>query len=159
MPILLGFIIPTSVLLNFVLKGFAVINFQEIFSAMFTSLYIAIISSILVISVSILMITVSYFRSNKFQKFLCRALVTYVSLFKSIRYKDFLPVKSVFYILNTSNHALSNNIILDGDKNINGKSQKNSCMKKPFTVPEFYLSQQHFFAALFSGLLFLIREI
>ncbi|MBI29671.1 MAG: ABC transporter permease [Pelagibacteraceae bacterium] len=69
-PILLGFIIPTSVLLNFVLKGFAVINFQEIFSAMFTSLYIAIISSILVISVSILMITVSYFRSNKFQKFL-----------------------------------------------------------------------------------------
>tara|TARA_B100000686_G_scaffold128910_1_gene136097 strand:- start:9895 stop:11349 length:1455 start_codon:yes stop_codon:yes gene_type:complete len=70
MPILLGFIIPTSVLLNFVLKGFAVINFQEIFSAMFTSLYIAIISSILVISVSILMITVSYFRSNKFQKFL-----------------------------------------------------------------------------------------
>ena len=75
------------------------------------------------------MITVtmsSFFPSNKFQRFLCRALVTCVNLFKSIRYIDILPVKSILYRLNTSNHTLRYNIILDGGKNINGKSQKNS---------------------------------
>ena len=76
-----------------------------------------------------------------------------------MRYMDIMPVKSIRYRLNTSNHTLRNNIILDSEKNINGKSQKNSCMKKPFTVPGFCPSQQYFFAALCSGLLFLIQGI
>jgi len=34
-----------------------------------------------------------------------------------------LPVKSIIYRLNISKLALRYNIILDGEKNVNGKSQ------------------------------------
>ena len=71
-----------------------------------------------------------------------------------------LVLARLYYGDETSYISLSSDdIILDGEKNINGKSQKNSCMKKPFTVPGFCPSQQYFFAALCSGLLFLIRGI
>ena len=67
-PLILGFIIPFFILLNFVLSGFAVINFTKIFSTTFTSISLAITASILVMIVSVLMIIVSIYKSNNFQK-------------------------------------------------------------------------------------------
>ena len=49
-PFLFGFIIPVGVLLNFVLKGFAIIDFHAIYSTTFNSISLAICSSILVAS-------------------------------------------------------------------------------------------------------------
>ena len=69
LPFLFGFIIPVGVLLNFVLKGFAVINFKEIFSTSLSSILVAVSGSILVMSLSILMIVVSYYKSNVFSRF------------------------------------------------------------------------------------------
>ena len=69
-PFLFGFIIPVGVLLNFVIKGFAVINFQEIFFTSLTSIFVAISASILVMALSILMIVISYYKSNAFSRFL-----------------------------------------------------------------------------------------
>jgi len=68
-PFLFGFIIPVGVLLNFILKGFAVINFEEIFSTSITSILVAISASIIVIALSILMIVVSYYKSNSLSRF------------------------------------------------------------------------------------------
>tara|TARA_Y100000590_G_scaffold86183_1_gene96491 strand:+ start:1638 stop:3305 length:1668 start_codon:yes stop_codon:yes gene_type:complete len=69
-PFLFGFIIPVGVLLNFVFKGFAVINFFEIFSTSFVSIIVAIFASILVMTLSILMIVVSFYKSNPFSRIL-----------------------------------------------------------------------------------------
>ena len=69
-PFLFGFIIPVGVLLNFVLKGFAVIDFHSILSTSFTSIFLAIFASILVMTLSILLIVVSYYKSNKISRFL-----------------------------------------------------------------------------------------
>ena len=67
-PLFIGFIIPFLILLNFVLRGFAVINFDEILSTTLTSISIAVSASVLVMLVSILMVIVSIYKSNKFQK-------------------------------------------------------------------------------------------
>ena len=67
-PIFLGFIIPVSVLLNFVFQGFAVIKFQEIFNTTISSITLALAGSIFVMLVSLLMIVVSTYKSNTFQK-------------------------------------------------------------------------------------------
>jgi len=69
-PFLFGFIIPVGVLLNFVFKGFAIINFEAIFSTSITSILVAITASALVMVISILMIVVSYYKSNPFSRFL-----------------------------------------------------------------------------------------
>jgi len=69
-PFLFGFIIPVGVLLNFVLKGFAVINFEAIFYTSITSIVVAITASIIVMSLSILMIVISYYKSNPFSRIL-----------------------------------------------------------------------------------------
>ena len=69
-PFLFGFIIPVGVLLNFVLKGFAVIDFHSILSISLTSIFLAIFASILVMTLSILLIVVSYYKSNKISRFL-----------------------------------------------------------------------------------------
>ena len=69
-PFLFGFIIPVGVLLNFVLKGFAVIDFHSILSTSLTSIFLAIFASILVMTLSILMIVVSYYKSNRISRFL-----------------------------------------------------------------------------------------
>ena len=56
-----------------------------------------ILACVLVVPLSALFgrnsIYVFIFSSNKFQRFLCRALVTYVNLLKSIRYIIIFPVK------------------------------------------------------------------
>ena len=67
-PLVLGFIIPFSILLNFVLKGFAIINLNEIIWTTLTSISIAVLASILVMLVSIIMVIVSFYKSNKLQK-------------------------------------------------------------------------------------------
>ena len=69
-PFLFGFIIPVGVLLNFVLKGFAVIDFHSILSISLTSIFLAIFASILVMTLSILMIVVSYYKSNRISRIL-----------------------------------------------------------------------------------------
>ena len=45
-PFLFGFIIPVGVLLNFVIKGFAIINFEAILSTSLTSILVAIAASL-----------------------------------------------------------------------------------------------------------------
>lgn len=69
-PFLFGFIIPVGVLLNFVLKGLAVIDFYTIFSASLTGITIAIFASIIVMTLSVIMTVVSFYKSNKISRFL-----------------------------------------------------------------------------------------
>ncbi len=69
-PIVLGFIIPTFVLLNFVLSGFAIINFSEIFKIAYSSIIVAAISAVFVMTISLLMIVVANYRSNSIQRIL-----------------------------------------------------------------------------------------
>ena len=56
-PLSLGFIIPVSILLNFIIKGYSIINFYEI-------------SQITISSISLIMIVVGTYKSNNFQKIL-----------------------------------------------------------------------------------------
>ena len=67
-PILLGFVIPISVLINFVFKGFSIINFFEIYITTISSISLALIGSIVVMLISLLMILVSNYKSNSFQR-------------------------------------------------------------------------------------------
>tara|TARA_Y100000590_G_scaffold232329_1_gene261709 strand:- start:2624 stop:4237 length:1614 start_codon:yes stop_codon:yes gene_type:complete len=67
-PISLGFIIPFLILLNFVLSGFAIINFQEIFRTAFTSISLAFFGAMFIMFISVLMIVISTYKSNNFQK-------------------------------------------------------------------------------------------
>ena len=67
-PIILGFIIPISILLNFVLSGFSIINFLEIFKIAFTSITLAFVGAFFVMITSIIMILISRYKSNNFQK-------------------------------------------------------------------------------------------
>ena len=67
-PISLGFIIPVLILLNFVLSGFSIINFQEIFRTAFTSISLAFFGAMFIMFISVLMIVISTYKSNNFQK-------------------------------------------------------------------------------------------
>ena len=67
-PFTLGFLIPVIILLNFVLNGFAVINFNEILETTFASISLSLLAAILVMFVSFLMIVVASYKSNSFQK-------------------------------------------------------------------------------------------
>jgi len=68
LPLVFGFVIPVSVLLSFIIKGFAVIDFMAIFTTTLTSLFLAVTASTLVMLVSVVMIIVSAYKSNNFQK-------------------------------------------------------------------------------------------
>ena len=68
LPITLGFIIPVIILLNFVLNGFSIINFSEVTFAATTSISLALGGAVTVMLVSIILIIVSNYRSNTFQK-------------------------------------------------------------------------------------------
>ena len=68
LPIILGFIIPVSVLCNFVFSGFSIINFSEIIQTTVSSISLAFFGAIFVMGVSLLMIIVSSYKSNSFQK-------------------------------------------------------------------------------------------
>ena len=67
-PLTLGFIIPVTVLLNFVLNGFAEINFYEVIRTTLASISLSFSASILIMFVSFLMIGVANYKSNSFQK-------------------------------------------------------------------------------------------
>ncbi len=62
-PLCLGFVIPISILLNYVIKGYSVINFIEISQITISSISLAFIASLL-------MIVVATYKSNNFQKIL-----------------------------------------------------------------------------------------
>ena len=67
-PIILGFIIPISVLINFVFKRFSIIGFKEIFQITLSSISLAFVGAIFVMTVSLLMILVSTYKSNAIHK-------------------------------------------------------------------------------------------
>ena len=64
-PILLGFIIPISVLLNFIIKGFSIVDFENLKAALFNSLILSITVAIIVIMTSwTMVITIAYKRQR-----------------------------------------------------------------------------------------------
>jgi len=67
-PIVLGFAIPVSILLNFVLSGFSIINFIEIFQISLTTILVALSGALSVMLISVLMIIISTYQSNRLQK-------------------------------------------------------------------------------------------
>ena len=67
-PLMLGFIIPVSVLLNFVLKGYAVVNIGDVLDTAITSISISFVASTTIMLLSFLMIVVATYKSNTFQK-------------------------------------------------------------------------------------------
>ncbi len=67
-PIFLGFVIPVLILLNFVLSGYSIINFKEIFQISLTSITVASTGAFFVMLISILMIIISSYKSNNIQK-------------------------------------------------------------------------------------------
>lgn len=67
-PIILGFVIPVSVLGNFVFRGFSIINFYEIIQTTLSSISLAFVGAIFVMLISLLMILVSNYKSNTLQK-------------------------------------------------------------------------------------------
>ncbi len=69
-PLCLGFVIPISILLNYVIKGYSVINFIEISQITISSISLAFIASLLIMFLSLLMIVVATYKSNNFQKIL-----------------------------------------------------------------------------------------
>ena len=69
-PIIIGFVIPVSILLNFILRGFSIINFNEIFYTSFFSIILAFSGAFFVMLASVFLIIISNYRSNNFQKVL-----------------------------------------------------------------------------------------
>ena len=67
-PIFLGFIIPVSVLINFVIQGFSIINFLEIFKTTLSSISLAFVGALSVMFISLIMIVVSKYKSNNIQR-------------------------------------------------------------------------------------------
>jgi len=67
-PLILGFIIPVSILLSFILQGFAVINFTEIIKTTLSSISISLSAACFVMFVSLLMIVVANYKSNSTQR-------------------------------------------------------------------------------------------
>jgi len=67
-PLILGFIIPVSVLLNFVLKGYAVVNISEVVDTAITSISISFVASTTIMLLSFVMVVVATYKSNTFQK-------------------------------------------------------------------------------------------
>ncbi len=67
-PIFLGFVIPVSVLINFVFKGFSIISFVEIYKTTLSSISLALIGALTVMLISLLMILVSNYKSNTIQR-------------------------------------------------------------------------------------------
>ena len=69
-PLTLGSIIPVSILLKFVFSGLSVIDFNTIFQTTFYSISLATVGASIVMIVSFLMMLVSNYKSNSFQKIL-----------------------------------------------------------------------------------------
>jgi len=67
-PIVVGFVIPVSVLLNFIFSGFSIIDFKQIFYTSFFSISLAFTGAFFVMLVSIFLILISNYKSNNLQK-------------------------------------------------------------------------------------------
>jgi len=67
-PLTLGFIIPVTILLNFVFNGFSVINYSKIIETTFASISLSFLASITIMFTSFLMIVVANYKSNSFQR-------------------------------------------------------------------------------------------
>jgi len=67
-PIVIGFVIPVSVLLNFIFSGFSIIDFKQIFYTSFFSITLAFTGAFFVMLVSIFLILISNYKSNNLQK-------------------------------------------------------------------------------------------
>ena len=67
-PLTLGFIIPVTILLNFVVNGFSLINFSEVIQTTFTSISLSFLASIIIMFTAFLMIVVANYKSNPFQR-------------------------------------------------------------------------------------------
>ena len=67
-PIVIGFVIPVSILLNFVFSGFSIIDFTQIFYTSFFSITLALVGAFFVMLASIFLILISQYKSNNFQK-------------------------------------------------------------------------------------------
>ena len=67
-PLLLGFIIPVSILLNYVFSGFSVIDFTEIIETTLASISLSLSASFLIMFTSFMMVVVANYKSNSFQK-------------------------------------------------------------------------------------------
>ena len=70
LPLILGFIIPVGVLLNFIFKGLAASDYLAIIKAALTSITLSLSGSMIVMIVATLMIIVSYYKSNTAQRLL-----------------------------------------------------------------------------------------
>ena len=69
-PLILGFVIPVSILLSFVLNGLAVIDYVAIINTTLSSISLSLSAAFIVMIVSVLMIVVSNYKSNYPQKIL-----------------------------------------------------------------------------------------
>ena len=67
-PLLLGFIIPVSILLNYVFNGLSVIDFIEIIETTLASISLSLSASFLIMFTSFMMVVVANYKSNSFQK-------------------------------------------------------------------------------------------
>ena len=67
-PIVIGFVVPVSILLNFVFSGFSIIDFTQIFYTSFFSITLALAGAFFVMLASIFLILISQYKSNNFQK-------------------------------------------------------------------------------------------
>ncbi len=67
-PLTLGFIVPVTILLNFVFSGFAVINFAEIIETTIASISLSFFASVVIMIVSFLTVVVASYKSNTFQR-------------------------------------------------------------------------------------------
>ena len=65
-PIILGFIIPVSILLNFIIKGYAVANLESLFSASINSVSVALATAIIVIGTAIILVNVTTFHERSY---------------------------------------------------------------------------------------------
>ncbi len=70
LPIVLGFVIPASVLLSFVLKGLAITNLDALAAATFNSLTVSLIAAIAVMAIATVMILATTYRKHPILKVL-----------------------------------------------------------------------------------------
>jgi len=64
-PLILGFIIPVSILLSFVVKGYTNTNFDLLLSASIHSILVALVTAGIVISLATIMVSVTTFHENR----------------------------------------------------------------------------------------------
>ena len=70
LPIILGFIIPATILLSFVAKGLAITNVDALLTAMINSLVISLVAAISVIAIATVMILVTTYQKHPLLKVL-----------------------------------------------------------------------------------------